>query len=179
MSKMLWVFSRYKNPSPEESEHYIKSSMCHPLYYKVRDAYIFEMYGRRVVQHERVECFDLDFGGMVCTTDPSIDLKVGKHRTFSCWTHHASYVIEELERAKVIKHGRLTFYKFARWPNTICFISSKDRDTILAGVDPFVNEDEEGAHKAQMRENLVQANVAAGTPEDEVRQMLKGPHPDN
>lgn len=173
-----WVFVRHKQTRDGQS---LKPSFCHPLYWKTRAAYIFETYGARIEELQRIDCLHLDFGGMVRTTDPAIDVQVGKARGFSCWKHQASMVVSCLEHAEPVKHGRVGLLKFARPPGVICYISEADRRKILAVVKPAINAEAEAEHSEAMHEKLVEVNVRGRGPEVEVsvRAMMRGPHPNN
>lgn len=122
--RKTWIYSRYDNDK-------IKSSICHPFYHKIRTAHILEKYKSKVDEQQDVECLHLDFGGAVLTTEPYVKLELSPGRSFSCWDHHVDLAIAVLEEADEVKHGRYTFFRFARWPGVICFISKTDRMKIL------------------------------------------------
>ena len=173
-----WVFMRHKQTRDGQS---LKPSCCHPLYWRTRAAYVFESYGAGVEELQRINCLHLDFGGMVRTTDPAIDVQVGKARGFSCWMHQASMAVSCLEHAEPVKHGRVGLLKFARWPGVICYISEADRRKILAAVKPMINAEAEAEHDEAMFNKLVDVNVRGRGPkvEAEVRALMRGPNANN
>jgi len=157
----------------------IKPHMCHPFCHRARMAYLWETYGAIPTKTERLSNMHVDFGGMISTKDPVVEISLAGERTFSCWEHQIGGVLQVLECASPLVHGPRTFYKFARWPGVLCFISKTDRRTVLRHLMQVVDREFEGEHAARMHEGLVQANVATGTPEKDVRRILRGPNPNN
>jgi hypothetical protein len=78
-----------------------------------------------------------------------------------------------LLRAKEIKYGRYTFYKFSRFPGVLCIISKTDRQIAVRELEKMIDLEAEAEHNAQMHEHLVQANARGDKSKDKaVRKML-------
>lgn len=165
-----WVFSMY-------DDLHIQASLCHPDYADERDAYILEKYGSKCFKRKEEAEFWMDLGGMINTKEdkPIDSIDLGDGRTFSCWKHQVGEVLGYFEGAspRTSKDGK-TYYKAPRWPGILCFPSEEDVAIIKKALveirDPYV----EVAHQEQMREMLINANVAAHGEEhrEEIRKVF-------
>ena len=166
---MKWVYTTFS----EIDDGHIKPHMCHPFYHKIRMAYIFETYKAIPIKTERTIDLQVDFGGMLCTEDPYVEIPLVGERVISCWHHQTWYTIRVLEKAKPLKHGRRTFFKFARWPGVICIISKADRDKAIRYLKRIADREMEDDHSIKMREHLIQANARGDeVKEKKVRKMF-------
>lgn len=172
---MKWVYSTFHQQGKK-----IKPHLCHPFYHKIRMAYLFETYGVIPDRIQKIVDMQIDFGGMICTKDPTVDVELSGERIISCWQHQASNVVRVLENAIPTPYGCYTFYRFSRWPGVLCFISKTDRDTVLKTLRRTIDLESEMDHNARMHEHLVQANARGDKKKEKaVREIMRGPNPNN
>jgi len=170
---MKWVYVTF---SEMKDGHHVQSSLCHPKMAKNRIKYVCEKYGVTVTKIDRWSESRIDLGGMMLIGAPTVDVVLGKDRTFWCWKHQLSWIVEDLKKGgRVETYPSGTYHKFASFPGFIVHLSSKDIKRILKVLEPQVSHAEEQAHNENTLNALVEANAHAhpDLPKEALKKVLR------
>src|SRR5574343_1581888 len=174
---MKWVATFYEAKSGR-----VRPSMCHPRFAKAREAHVLSAHGAKVSKRELRDDFFWDRGGM-CKANPEYGtIALSKDRAISYQIVQAPELYEYVQDA-MLKRGRHAhdgnYVRLPSWPGWLAFLSVADCRKILSALNPVVEADPLAfeAHKVEMMEALVQANMLHAKPEDEpeIRRIIGAP----